>query len=154
MVECGGLENRWGSHLRGFESLFLRQKSSSRNCEMSFFFLYKRQTCLSAKDKKKKVKTYEVWISFFETSPSGISVANPKSITTISWSWNEKDKDALASGFFEATSLWDHFEKVIPFNSPCKFLYTSMRRFHISGTNKYDREKQFKAYNVTRWSNH
>ena len=23
-VECGGLENRWGSHLRGFESLSLR----------------------------------------------------------------------------------------------------------------------------------
>ena len=37
-VECGGLENRWGSHLRGFESLSLRPNPADRKAG---FFLWK-----------------------------------------------------------------------------------------------------------------
>ncbi len=43
VVECTGLENRRGSHLRGFESLFLR-KEKLHNCE-AFLFSEISETC-------------------------------------------------------------------------------------------------------------
>ena len=42
VVECTGLENQRGSHLRGFESLFLR-KMKNRNESFGFFICRNRK---------------------------------------------------------------------------------------------------------------
>ena len=57
VVECGGLENRWGSHLRGFESLFLRKRKPSafalgffmRQTKVYFMFESWKNQILSAR---------------------------------------------------------------------------------------------------------
>ena len=47
-VECGGLENRWLSQVRGFESLSLRQTSSKPTKFRGFFVFQTNEACFSA----------------------------------------------------------------------------------------------------------
>ena len=80
VVECTGLENRRGSHLRGFESLFLRrEKTRNESCGFLFSGNRRKFTFVRLQENKNQNRYRAVCRVFsLNGPPSGITEGNPK----------------------------------------------------------------------------
>ncbi len=86
VVECTGLENRRGSHLRGFESLFLRREKT-RNESCGFLFSENRQKLAFERleeNKNLKPPPGDLLGFYSGRSLSGITAGNPDKNPSIS----------------------------------------------------------------------
>ena len=112
VVACTGLENRRGSHLRGFESLFLRREKTETRVSVFLFFENRQKLAFERLEKNKKTKPLLSGCSVFSLDGSsfGINAVNPCNARLCKVGEKQKNKTAVKRlfGFFSGRSpFWD-----------------------------------------------
>ena len=84
VVECTGLENQRGSHLRGFESLFLRKEKAETRVSAFFISEICEKLAFLRIEGIKKGIAIEDGAFLCSGFPSGITASNPLSESSLS----------------------------------------------------------------------
>ena len=83
VVECTGLENQRGSHLRGFESLFFRKRNPKRKFRVLFFLKLQKFNFETERKFKTRKRQFSIGFMFAKDHLTGIFNPNDEKLFTF-----------------------------------------------------------------------